>query len=149
MISELYVAPVAVHLLIAGAILRAANAGVRRPSSWIAYGPAIAMLAGSALAERIAGGSAWHSVFAGAVGVAAVATGGWRRSAAPLLLGTATLIAVVLRETLDSSAGVPTWAWLAAGGTALIVAAIAMERTDVSPIEAGRRVVDVLSANFD
>jgi hypothetical protein len=149
MISEFYVAPVAVHLLIAGAIVRANTTGERRPSSWIASGPAIALLAGSAIAERIAGGSAWHSVFAGAVGVAAVAVGGWRRSAAPLLLGTATLIAVVLRETLDGSAGVPTWAWLAAGGSALIAAAIAMERTDVSPIEAGRRVVDVLSANFD
>jgi hypothetical protein len=44
---------------------------------------------------------------------------------------------------------VPTWLWLAAGGGALIASAVAMERNDVSPVEAGRRVVDVLSANFD
>jgi hypothetical protein len=146
-VSELYVAPVALQLLLAGVVLRAG--AVRRPSSWVAYGPAIALLAGSALAERIAGGSAWHSLVAGAVGVAAVAAGGSKRALAPLLLGTGTLVAVVARETLDSNAGVPTWAWLAAGGSALIGAAVAMERSDVSPIEAGRRVVDVLGSYFD
>ncbi len=40
-------------------------------------------------------------------------------------------------------------AWLAAGGIVLIGAAVAMERNDVSPIEAGRRVVDVIGTNFD
>jgi hypothetical protein len=147
LVSEAYVAPVALELLIAGEIAR--RVSTRRPSSWVAYGPAIALLAGSALAERIAGGSAWHSVIAGAVGVAAVVVGGSRRALAPLLLGTAALIAVVLREVLDSGAGVPTWSWLAAGGAALLASAVAMERADVSPVEAGRRVVDVLAANFD
>jgi hypothetical protein len=107
------------------------------------------LLAGSGLAERIGGGSGWHSLFAGCVGVLAVAAGGWRRALAPLLLGTATLVAVVMREALDSGAGVPTWAWLAAGGTALIAAAVAMERNDLSPVEAGRRIVDVVGAHFD
>ena len=147
MISELYLAPVAVMLLIGGALLRMNPA--TRPSSWVAYGPAIAMLAASGIAERIGGGSAYHSLFAGAVGVAAVAFGGWRRSLAPLLLGTATLVIVVAREAFDSGAGIPTWAWLAAGGVALIGSAVAMERNDVSPIEAGRRLVDVMGAQFD
>jgi hypothetical protein len=147
LVSEAYVAPVALELLIVGEIARRTSS--RRPSSWVAYGPAIALLAGSALAERIAGGTAWHSVIAGAIGVAAVVVGGSRRALAPLLLGTAALIAVVLREVLDSGAGVPTWSWLAAGGAALLASAVAMERADVSPVEAGRRVVDVLAANFD
>jgi hypothetical protein len=147
LVSEAYVAPVALELLIAGEIAR--RTSIHRPSSWVAYGPAIALLAGSALAERIGGGTAWHSVIAGAVGVAAVVVGGSRRALAPLLLGTATLIAVVLREVLDTGAGVPTWLWLATGGAALLASAVAMERSDVSPVEAGRRVVDVLAANFD
>jgi hypothetical protein len=147
MISELYLAPVAVMLLIGGALLRMNPA--TRPSSWVAYGPAIAMLAASGIAERIGGGSAYHSLFAGAVGVAAVAFGGWRRSLAPLLLGTATLVIVVAREALDTGAGIPTWAWLAAGGVALIGSAVAMERNDVSPVEAGKRLVDVMGAQFD
>jgi hypothetical protein len=145
--TEFYLAPVGVQLVIAGIALRADS--TRRPSSWVAYGPAIALLAGSGLAERIGGGSGWHSLFAGGVGVLAVAAGGWRRAMAPLLLGTATLVAVVGREALDSGAGVPTWAWLAAGGTALIGAAVAMERNDLSPVEAGRRIVDVVGAHFD
>lgn len=147
MISELYLAPVAIMLLIGGAMLRMNPS--TRPSSWVAYGPAIAMLAASGIAERIGGGSAYHSLFAGAVGVAAVAFGGWRRSLAPLLLGTATLVVVVAREGLDSGAGIPTWAWLAAGGLALIGSAVAMERNDMSPVEAGRRLVDVMGAQFD
>lgn len=147
LISELYLAPVAIMLLIGGAMLR--SNPETRPSSWVAYGPAIAMLAASGIAERIGGGSAYHSLFAGAVGVAAVAFGGWRRSLAPLLLGTATLVIVVVREALDTGAGIPTWAWLAAGGVALIGSAVAMERNDVSPVEAGRRLVDVMGAQFD
>jgi hypothetical protein len=147
LISEAYLAPVAIMLLTGGALWRRdANP---RPSSWVAYGPAIAMLAASGIAERIGGGSAYHSLFAGIVGVIAVAIGGWRRSLAPLLLGTGTLVIVVIREVLDTGAPVPTWAWLAAGGAALIGAAVAMERNDMSPVEAGRRLVDVMGAQFD
>ncbi len=146
LVSELYVLPVALHLLVTGAVLRRDREDA--PGSWIAYGPAIALLAASAMFERFGGGSAWHSLFAGGVAVIAVAIGGHRRLSAPLLLGTATLIAVVGRESFDTAAGVPTWAWLAAGGAVLIGTAVAMERNDVSPIQAGRRVVDVLAAGF-
>ena len=69
--------------------------------------------------------------------------------AAPLIVGTATLVLVVGRESFDTAAGIPTWAWLATGGATLIGAAVSMERNDVSPVEAGRRVVDVLAAHFD
>lgn len=78
--SEAFVAPVALQLVVAGWQLR------RRadpPSSWVAFGPAIGLLGGAALAERLAGGEAWHSLVAGAVGVTAVAAGGWKRLAAP------------------------------------------------------------------
>jgi hypothetical protein len=146
-IAEAYALPVALHLLGAGMWSR--HTARPAPSSWIAYGPAIALLAATAVAERIGGGSSWHSVFAGAVGVIAVVAGGSRRLVAPLLLGTATLVVVVGRESLDTAAGLPTWAWLAAGGTTLIGAAIAMERRDMSPIEAGRRVVDVIGDRFE
>jgi hypothetical protein len=146
-IAEAYVVPVALHLLGAGMWSR--HTARPAPSSWIAYGAAVALLAGTAVAERIGGGSPWHSVFAGAVGVIAVVAGGSRRLVAPMMLGTATLIVVVGRESLDAAAGLPTWAWLAAGGATLIGAAMAMERHDVSPIEAGRRVVDVIGDRFE
>jgi hypothetical protein len=147
LVAEAYVLPVALQLI--GAGLWARHHDRPAPSSWIAYGPAIALLAGAALGERVAGGSPWHSVFAGLVGVVAVVAGGSRRLVAPLVLGTATLVVVVGRESLDQAAGLPTWSWLAAGGATLIAAAVTMERRDLSPIEAGRRVVDVIGANFE
>ena len=141
---EPFVAPVAVHLLVAGWQGRRS----RDLSSWTAYAPAIALLGGAALAERLDGGPAWHAVVAGAVGVAAVAVGGWRRLAAPLFLGTGLLVAVTGVECLGALAGVPTWGWLALGGSVLLAVGVALERADATPAEAGRRLVDIISERF-
>ena len=142
---EPFVTPVAGHLLAAGWLARRSG----RLSSWTAYGPAVALLGGAALAERLAGGPAWHSLVAGAVGVAAVAAGGWRRLAGPLFLGTGLLVSVTAVECLGALAGVPTWAWLALGGSVLLGTGIALERADTSPAEAGRRLVDVIAERFE
>jgi len=142
---EPYVAPVALHLVLAGWHGRRSHT----LSSWTAYGPAVALLGGAALVERLQGGPAWHAVVAGAVGVAAVACGGWRRLAGPLFLGTGLLVAVTIVECLGALAGVPTWAWLAAGGSILLGVGVALERADASPAEAGRRLVDVIAERFE
>ena len=115
-----------------------------RVSSWVTLGVPIALVAGTALAERLAGGTAVHGLAAGAVGVAAVALGGWRRMAAPLVLGTATLAGLTVHETLSFTAGVPTWAWLAAGGSALVATGIALERNDTTPVAASTHLVNEL-----
>ena len=141
--SEPYLVPVTVLLLIAG--VRAHSSGT---SSWVAYGPAVGLLGGSALLERLAGGAGWHAVVAGAVGVLAVAAGGARRLAAPLLLGTALLVGLAGYETLAVTAGLPTWTWLALGGATLLGAGVAMERHDLGPIETGRRLVDVVTDRY-
>jgi len=141
--TEPYVLPVAGLLLLAG--LRSRG---RDTSSWIAYGPAVALLGGTALLERMDGGAGWHAVLAGAVGVVAVAVGGDRKLAAPLLLGTAILVVLTGYETLDITAGLPTWIWLALGGTSLLTAGVVMERHDVGPLETGRRLVDVVADRF-
>ena len=142
---EAYVLPVTAQLLVVGAQARAR--GVM--SSWPAYGPAVVLLGGSALAERMAGGRGWHAVVAGAVGVAAVALGGWRRLAGPLVLGTGLVVTVTVVESLPALAGVPTWTWLAAGGTFLLLVGLALERGDTSPVAVSRRVVDVIGESFD
>jgi hypothetical protein len=80
--------------------------------------------------------------------VAAVAAGGWRRLAGPLFLGTGLVVTVTVLESLAALAGVPTWAWLAAGGTILLATGVALERTATSPVEAGRRLVDVVDQRF-
>ncbi|MGI8685231.1 MAG: SCO7613 C-terminal domain-containing membrane protein [Acidimicrobiales bacterium] len=142
---EPYVAPVALHLVVAGWHGRRS----RTLSSWTAYGPAVALLGGTGLVERLNGGPAWHSLVAGAVGVLAVACGGWRRLAGPLFLGTGLLVGVTVLECLGALAGVPTWAWLAAGGSVLLGVGVALERADATPAEAGRRLVDVIVERFE
>jgi hypothetical protein len=142
--SEAYVAPVAVQLLVAGWL-----APRRHASSWVAYAPSVALLGGAAFAERLNGGAGWHALVAGAVGVVAVAVGGWRRLSGPMVVGTGLLVALAVRESLSALAGVPTWGWLALGGSVLLGAAVMLERSDASPLETGRRVVEVLADRFD
>ena len=116
---------------------------------WAALSPVLVLLGGAGLVERIDSGGAIHALAAGAVGVAAVAFGGWRRLAGPLFLGTGLVVTVTVLETLHTLAGVPTWAWLAAGGAALLATGVGLERAATSPTEAGRRLVDVVSDRFD
>jgi hypothetical protein len=142
-IVELYLLPVAALLVAFGV-----RAQARGASSWIAYGPAIGLLGGAALAERIGGGSGWHAVAAGAVGVGSVVAGGQRRLAAPLVLGTGLLVGLCGLETLAITARLDTWTWLALGGGALLAAGVAMERREVGPLETGRRLVDVVAERY-
>jgi hypothetical protein len=144
-VSEPYVLPVAAHLALAGWVRRQRVA----TSSWVAYVPAIALVGGSALVERMAGGAEWHALVVAAVGTLAVALGGWQRLVGPLLTGTALLVAITAHESLGALAGIPTWTWLAVTGTALLGTGVALERTDTSPVEAGRRLVDVMSERFE
>jgi hypothetical protein len=144
-VSEPYLIPVAGQMLIAGWQLRRTYA----LSSWVAYVPAIALVGGAAFLERARDGAGEHALVAGAVGIAAVAIGGWRRLSGPMVAGTALVGLLCLRESLWALAGVPTWAWLGLGGAVLLAIAIVLERTDASPAEAGRRVVEVLAERFD
>jgi hypothetical protein len=142
---DAYVAPVALVLTVAGVLARR---GGHRVSSWAAFAPAIVLLGGSALLERIDGGSGIHALVAAAVGITAVVAGGALRLAAPLLLGTVLLVALTVHESLSVTRQVPTWGWLALGGTALVAAGIVMERRDTNPLETGRRIVDVVGTRF-
>lgn len=142
---EAYAAPAALHLLIAGVHQRVE----RSVSSWAAYAPAIVVLGGTALIERITGGSGSHALVAGAIGVIAVVAGGARRLAGPLVLGTGVLATITIFESLAVVATIPTWAWLALAGSTLVSAAVALERAGTTPAAAGRRMVDVLQSSFD
>lgn len=166
--SEPYVAPAALALWVVGYATRRGESSRgtsadtqllhprRRPggtgtivSTWLAYAPAVALLGGAALLERLTDGSSgWHGVIAGAVGIAAVAVGGLWRQAGPLFTGTALVVAITAHETLDASAQVPTWAWLAAGGATLLGLGILLERRGTGPLETGRRLVDIVSERF-
>jgi hypothetical protein len=141
--TEPYLVPVAALLLVAGA-----RSLARGASSWVACGPAIGLLGGAALSERLGGGSGWHAVAAGTVGVVSVVVGGQRRLVAPLVLGTALLVALSAYETLAITARLDTWTWLALGGGSLLAAGVAMERREIGPLETGRRLVDVVAERY-
>ena len=143
--AEPYAAPVAAQLLVAGWQARRRHPSV---TSWSAYVPSVALLGGVAAVERFAGGAGWHALVAGVVGVVAVAVGGGRRLAGPMLVGTGLLVAVTVHESLGALAGVPTWGWLTLGGALLLGTGVALERSDTSPVEAGRRIVDVVGERF-
>lgn len=81
--------------------------------------------------------------------LAAALAADWDRLIGPLLTGTALLAAVTVHESLGVAAGVPTWVWLAAGGSALLGTGVLLERNDTSPAEAGRRLVDVVGERFE
>jgi hypothetical protein len=142
--AEPYVAPVAALLLLAGLHAQREH-GV---GSWLAHAPAVVLMGGAALLERLAGGPAWHALVAGAVGTVAVAAGGARRLAGPLLVGTLVVVGTTIHETLGVTTAVGTPVWLAIGGVVLLGAGVGMERRGVGPVEAGRRLIDVVNERF-
>ena len=58
-------------------------------------------------------------------------------------------MAVTVHESLGTLATVPTWGWLAAGGSLLLALGVTLERRGGDgPVEAGRRLVDVVAERF-
>lgn len=141
---EAYLALPALVVLWAGREYRSTSGA----STWICYAPTIAIFGGLALADRFTGGSAWHAVIAGAVGVVAVIAGGANRLVGPLVTGTTLLALAVGYESLGPASLVPTWMWLALGGSVLLTAAVLMERSETTPLEHGQRVVQVLATRY-
>ncbi|MDP1794598.1 MAG: hypothetical protein Q8K63_10735, partial [Acidimicrobiales bacterium] len=142
---ELYLLPVAVHLMIAGEVARR-----RGPvSSWLSTAPGLLLVSGAALGERLVGGGAEHALIAAVVAGTAVALGGARRQAGPLLSGTAVLAILGGHESFSALVGVPAWGWIGIVGSALIAVAVFIERTDTNPMHLGRRLVDVIGDQFE
>jgi hypothetical protein len=141
---DLWLLPVAVQLWVAGVLVRRRSG----TSSWIADVPPLLLAAIPALAERIAGGPGWHAVLAGALASVAVVHGGAARLGGPLFVGTFLLVASVLIEVIAVVAAVPTWMWLALGGTALLAAASAIERSGGTPATVARRLREVVGERF-
>jgi len=132
----------------AAALLVGYQAHLKGVSSWVAFAPTIALLSYISIAARIAGGPAWHSVIAGAIGVLAIIAGGHQRLIGPLLTGSLGLAGVVIFESLGPASLVPTWAWLATGGAVLLAAGVAMEQSDTSPLERGQQIRQVVATQF-
>lgn len=140
--SEAYLAPLSLLLVVVGLALG------DRATSWLTHGPAVVLLGGAALAERLLGGPGEHSLLAGFVAVLAIMLGAQRRLIAPLVIGTALVVTTTGHESLAYAASVPPFAWLAAGGTVLLTCAVLIERSATSPLETGRRLLDRVAADY-
>ena len=128
--GDLALAVAALSLLISGALLRRSQPLVVRVTSWLAYSPGLGMAAAWLIDAQLDGDGTWATVGGLVVGVVAIGVGGWRRLGAPLVLGTALVGASVLASVGSRLAAAPTWLWIAAGGTGLLVLAALIERND-------------------
>lgn len=141
--SEAYLAPVAALLVLLGVVL-----GPSGTSSLYTSGAGVALLGGAGALERIAGGPGEHALLAGALAVVAIVIGAQHRLVGPLVSGTVLIVVVAVHESLAYTASVPTWGWLAMAGTALLGAAVLIERTATSPLTSGRRALEIVRASY-
>jgi hypothetical protein len=118
--TDVAVTGLAVGLVACGVWFRREQVGV---SSWIAYGPVLVVVALHLLTTQAATGQVGRIAVAVGVGVVAVAIGGLRRLAAPLLGGTALVTASVVLASGHQLASLPVWVWLAVGGLGLLTVA--------------------------
>lgn len=142
--AEFYVAPVAAALVAYGLLTVVGRA----MPTWWTHGLAAAMIGGTALVERVAGGHGGHALVAGGVATIATLVGARFHMVGPLVVGTVLLGVVAAHESLGYAASVPTWGWLAIAGTTLLGAGVAVERRAVSPIESGRSAVNALINSY-
>lgn len=108
-------------------------------TSWLAYGPGLALAGSWLLASQLETGADWATFGALAIGVVALGIGGWRRLGAPLVAGTIMIGGTILLSAGPRLATTPTWTWIAAGGVGLLVVAALIERSERPLLPIGRR----------
>jgi hypothetical protein len=123
--TDVAAAVLATALFVGGLYLRKVDP---EQSSWMAYGPGLALAGVYLLSTQATAHQNGRVAVAVALGVVAVAAGGLRRLGAPLLLGTALLVASTLLASGHQLARLGVWAWLAVGGVSLIGLALLIEK---------------------
>ncbi|GAA2693303.1 hypothetical protein GCM10010412_084810 [Nonomuraea recticatena] len=113
---EAYTVPFALLMLLVGAWRG------RAVSSWLAYGPGLALAFGPSLLQEA---TPLRAFALGAAALAVTLAGAWRRLQAPALIGGATMAIVAVRELApwiaDLMGAVPRWVPMALGGLLLLV----------------------------
>ncbi|HEV7708873.1 MAG TPA: hypothetical protein VGP16_11815 [Asanoa sp.] len=124
-LREAYTLPAAALALVAGYVALHRNA---RLGSWLALGPGLAAaLLPSLTSILVEGGQPWRRLLLGAAAVVIVLVGSHRRWRAPVVAGGLTLVVLIIHELAVWDL-LPRWAYMAAGGLALIAVAITYER---------------------
>jgi hypothetical protein len=136
--ADLALAAAVGALLALGFVGRKTGTTARPISSWLAYGPGLAMAATWLLSSQLDPGADWATMAALVVGLSSILVGATRRLGAPLVIGTATVAGTIAISAGPRLATAPTWTWIAGGGVALLAVAALVERSDRPVLPAGR-----------
>ncbi len=133
--TDMAIAATVTVLLVAGWLVR------RRTSmtTWLAYSPGLGMAGTWLVASQLEPGTDWATFGALIVGIVALGIGGFRRLGAPLVLGTAMVVATIVVSAGPRLTAAPTWAWIASGGIGLLVVAALIERSERPLLPIGRK----------
>jgi hypothetical protein len=120
-------------------------AGRRRPDilSWLAYAPGLLVLSAPSLVLALHEPLSWR---AGVVGVAALAitvTGAHLRLQAPLLVGSAELATLVVRELGPYTLALPRWVSIATAGLLLLTIGVTWENRLIQLRQARHRLASM------
>jgi hypothetical protein len=124
--------------LAAGAAMLIVGVGIRRwqrVSTWLAYGPGLALLSAWVSAVDTGRHADWSAMAGLLIGIVAIAVGGSKRMAAPLVIGTALLTTTVVIASGSQLASLPGWSWLVVGGVALLGLAASIERRSKGDVD--------------
>ena len=124
--------------LAAGAAMLLVGFGIRRwqrVSTWLAYGPGLALLSAWVTAVDTERHADWSAMAGLLIGIIAISVGGWKRMAAPLVIGTALLTTTVVIASGSQLASLPGWSWLVVGGVALLGLAASIERRSKGDVD--------------
>jgi hypothetical protein len=136
-------------LLVTGSLFAGMLLCRSRPttSSWLAYGPALVWGSLYLLSTQHSNQPSRAGVTIG-FAIVAIAIGGLRRSAAPLLIGSLTTIATIVIMVGPALAKLSLWLWVAVGGAFLIGVAMLIERKVVDESGEQHRVLEKVLKGF-
>jgi hypothetical protein len=124
-VPEAYTLPAAAVALAAGAALRR---GRTRPSSWLAFGPGLALALLPSLGLAIDRGGVARPLLLTGGALLVVLAGAGARLQAPLVLGAGTLVVLGLDAALPVAAQLPRWVTIGAAGLLLLWLGATAER---------------------
>ncbi len=123
-VSDLWLAAASLVAVVAGLTLRS----TMQVNSWVAYSASLVIPGLWLTSVHVERATVWALPLLLTAGVAAAAIGAWQRLAAPLVGGTVLPVIGVFLATGSDLTAIPTWVWLALGGSALLGTAVLIER---------------------